>query len=64
MIVATDSDIGRRVIYRRPKLAWAENEGSEEGEITSVGVTYVFVRYDGDTQSKATLPRDLEWVAA
>jgi hypothetical protein len=32
----------------------------EYGEVTSTGVVYVFVHYDGDVGSKATLPEDLE----
>lgn len=31
----------------------------EDGVITSVNERYVFVRYDGDTTSKATHPTDL-----
>lgn len=32
----------------------------EDGMITSVNDTYVFVRYAGDQHSKATSPEDLE----
>jgi hypothetical protein len=35
----------------------------EDGTITSVNDTYVFVRYAGDTGSKATSPNDLEFLS-
>ena len=35
----------------------------EEGVITSFNPAYVFVRYGADAGSKATLRKDLEWVA-
>jgi hypothetical protein len=44
---------GRRVAYL-PKGA-----PDEEGAITGVGVKYVYVRYDGSEQPRATSPADL-----
>lgn len=44
---------GHGVIYR----------GEEDGVITGVSAQYVFVRYAGDTGSKATSPADLEFLA-
>jgi hypothetical protein len=35
----------------------------EDGVITSVNETWVFVRYAGDQHSKATAPQDLELLA-
>lgn len=35
---------------------------SEDGVITSVNDTYVFVQYVGDRHSKATRPEDLEFL--
>ena len=34
----------------------------ERGKVTGVGVTYVFVKYDGELGSKATYARELEIV--
>ena len=34
----------------------------ERGKVTAVGVTYVFVKYDGELGSKATYARELEIV--
>lgn len=45
--------IGHGVVYCN---AYGERE---DGVITSVGETLVFVRYVGDQSSKATNPRDL-----
>lgn len=36
----------------------------EDGVITGVSATSVFVRYRGDQHSKATLPRDLVFLLA
>jgi hypothetical protein len=52
--------IGRKVIYR-PSHSHAPV--SEEGVITSVNDTYVFVRYGSQTTSAATYPRDLSLLA-
>ena len=49
-------NIGRSVVYRRP---WCE---TEQGAITSVSETSVFVRYLGDMHSKGTCPEDLDWL--
>jgi hypothetical protein len=55
MIDPTEKDVGRRVVY-------TSNHGvKEHGVITSVRVLSIFVRYDGETQSKATAPADMEW---
>jgi hypothetical protein len=48
--------IGDGVVYR-------SGGDAEDGVITSVNSTYVFVRYRGDTGSKATYPEDLEFLA-
>jgi hypothetical protein len=45
--------IGEPVVYTAPHGA------REDGVITSVGATYVFVRYGGDSHSKATAPGQL-----
>ena len=49
-------NIGRGVVYRRPHCE------TEQGVITSVSETTVFVRYSGDMHSKGTCPADLEWL--
>ena len=48
--------VGAKVIYD-------SGHGLEEGVITSVNKTYVFVRYDGQTASRATYPSDLTFLA-
>jgi hypothetical protein len=60
MIKATEKDIGRKVIYRA-KSGQLSTLPPEEGVITSFTDLFVFVRYGGDTHSKATRPNDLEW---
>ena len=50
---------GRLVLYRA-----APGARGEEGRITSVSSSYVFVRFGADTYSKACRPQDLEWVIA
>jgi hypothetical protein len=47
-------NVGRKAIYRPPHGA-----PLEEGVITSVSNTYVFVRYGSEAWSKATCPDDL-----
>lgn len=47
--------IGRQVVYRQRYSA-----AVEQGEITSVNSTFVFVRYDGDQHAKATAASELE----
>ena len=49
---------GDRVKYRLPD----PTEEVRQGVITGVGVSCVFVRFDGDTQSILTNPEYLEWV--
>lgn len=46
-----DAQAGSRVVYQPTK---------EDGVVTSINSTYVFVRYGDDTHSKATDPGDLE----
>lgn len=59
-ISATDSDIGRKVIYRA-----APGYEPEEGVITSIGrIGNAFVRYGSQTGSQSTDMRDLDWVMA
>ena len=50
-------DIGRKVVYRSAPLYIAE-----EGVITSVNKTAVFVRYGSDVNSQATSREDLDWL--
>jgi hypothetical protein len=57
-IVATESDVGRKVIYRT-----APNYEPEEGVITSIGrIGNVFVRYGSQCTSQSTDMSDLDWV--
>ena len=49
-------NIGAGVVYRPHPGAQAE-----DGDITSVGEVYVFVRFAGDRASKAVAPELLEW---
>lgn len=49
-------NIGRGVVYRRPHCK------PEQGVITSVSVTNVFVRYAGSMHSRGTCPADLDWL--
>ena len=51
------SCIGKRVVYTPLNSRGVQ----EEGVITSFNDIFIFVRYDGDTHSKATYPHDLEW---
>jgi hypothetical protein len=51
------SRIGDGVVYYSP------GHRREDGTVTSVNDTYVFVRYAGDSHSKATHPRDLEFLS-
>lgn len=48
------------VIYR----AGHEGAPAEQGIITSVSATYVFVRFGSQAVSSAVYPRDLEFLAA
>ena len=59
MIKPANEDIGRKVVYKRD---WMEPEEFEEGVITSISKTFVFVRYGRDVHSKATYPRDLDFI--
>jgi len=54
MIHPTTKDLGRRVVF-------TPSSPKERGKITSFNEDFVFVRYDGDTHSKATRYEDLEW---
>ena len=58
-IPAAQAAKGDLVIYRPP----GQPDKAEQGVITGVSHTAVFVRYAGDTHAKATRPDDLEWVA-
>ena len=53
----TEEDVGKKVIYQN-----VEMEPKEEGIITSWNDHYIFVRYGSDVGSKATYPRDLQFV--
>ena len=61
MIVPTNEDIGRAVIYTGNRYPGGT---VEEGVITSFNATSVFVRYGADKHSKATSREDLEWAHA
>jgi len=54
--------VGHKVVYRAPHVG--RTEAGEEGVITSVGPTYVFVRYGTRTGSAATVPETLTLVAS
>lgn len=54
--------IGAKVVYRAPHVR--RDEPGEEGVITSVNQTMVFVRYGSSAFSAATFPADLEAVSA
>ena len=57
-IVATEKDVGRKVIYRT-----APNYEPEEGVITSIGrIGNVFVRYGNGSTSQSTDMSDLDWM--
>jgi hypothetical protein len=56
MIEPSQSDIGRKVIYRD-----LSGKKIDEGEITSFTDAYVFVRYGTGSTSAATRRDDLEW---
>ena len=51
------ANIGRGVIYRHPYCE------AEQGTITGVSETTVFVHYLGDMHPKGTQPGDLEWLS-
>ena len=55
MIEPTKADIGRSVVY------CADSWEREQGVITSFNAAFVFVRYQGEQNSKATRRRDLDW---
>lgn len=67
MVEPTEKDIGEKVarykyIYspeQRPRPPYKVKR--EVGIITSFNERFVFVRYDGETQSRATRRKDLEW---
>ena len=46
-------EVGQKVVYRPPHLS--PMEPGEEGVITKIGASFVYVRYGDDTHSKATL---------
>jgi hypothetical protein len=57
--------IGHGVVYHpmRPGVGGGLLRDAEDGVITSVGEQYVFVRYAGDQNSKATDPAALTLLA-
>lgn len=57
-IAEAERHIGAGVIYRPYPGAPAE-----DGEITSVSASYVFVQFTGDRHRKACRPADLELLA-
>lgn len=52
-------NIGRVVVYRGHSFG---NQSGQQGIITSVNATYVFVRYAGNQTSQATRPQDIEFL--
>ena len=52
----TQDDIGRQVRYNG-----GPSQTPDVGDITSFNDTYVFVKYTGESQAKATLPQSLEF---
>lgn len=42
------------------RVVYTGGHQRESGTVTGVNKFYVFVRYDGDRHSKATMPADLE----
>lgn len=64
MIDPGPSDLGRAVVYYPPWTdGWPRQPAPppEDGVITSFNQSYVFVRYNGDSASKATRREDLQW---
>ena len=57
MIEPTNTDIGRKVVYRA-----APDIAPEEGVITSINDRGVFVRYGHTGTSQLTRREDLEWM--
>lgn len=53
-------NLGKRVIYKPYKKC--NSELYEYGKITSVVGRNVFVLYDGEFNSKATSPEDIEFI--
>lgn len=53
--------IGCKVVYRAPHVR--ANEPGEEGVVTSVNSSYVFVRYGTSTTSAATPAECLESIS-
>ncbi len=58
MIIPTEKDIGRAVIYTGNRYPGGR---LEEGVITSFNDYSVFVRYGSDKGSKGTSRADLRW---
>ena len=58
MIDPTDADIGRVVIYHDRMRGLVER-----GVITAFNKAYVFVRYSGERNAKATVRQDLAWAS-
>lgn len=52
--------VGQKVIYRPPHVD--HDRQGEEGVVTTVGDTFVYVRFGTDTYSKATWAGSLEAV--
>lgn len=52
-----DIEIGRKVVYRAYRPC-----DVEEGVVTSVNDRHVFARYGNDVNSKATNPKQLEYI--
>jgi hypothetical protein len=58
MIEPTHKDHGRRVVYTGNRH-WGGHD--EYGVIASFNTRYVFVRYHGGIDARATRREDLEW---
>lgn len=60
MIEPTEADIGKTVYYKKD---WMKPKQYESGVITSLNISYVFVRYGTELQAKSTRREDLYWDA-
>lgn len=56
-LASAEQHVGRLVVYRAPHVP--DHEPGEEGVITSVGTTYVFVRFGKATNGVACDPETL-----
>jgi len=64
MISLTDAStrIGDAVVYEVSNGPRFSDRTFDMGVVTGVNESFVFVRYGGDSHSKATRPEDLDWL--